>query len=346
MRIYFGTFTRQSTSRGIYTAELNPESGAVSTPVLAGETENPSFLALHPSGDFLFSVCEFTSENGIKYGGVKSFKIHKDGTLSEINRQPFGMRGPCYVSTAQNGSVLLAADYQAGSIASYPVSEKAEINPALSVVQHSGNSLHPKRQNAPHAHSIYQAPDGFILACDLGIDRIKIYRLSGQGSLDAHSEVLIEPGSGPRHLAFHPAKGYIYLINELNSTITVFSYQKGGLKEIQTISALPADFSGPNTSAEIAVHPSGNFIYVSNRGHESIAVYKVNAEDGTLCLSGFIPCQVKTPRHFALSPCGNFLIAAGMDSNTAAVFRVNNGIPIFLNCVEIPSPVCVLFSKK
>ena len=350
--VYFGTYTRgDSGSKGIYVSRLNSESGKLSAPELAVETTNPSFVTLHPSKPLLYAVSEVSGSDGKPAGAVSSFAINKaSGKLTLLNSQPSGGAGPCHVSTDSEGRCLLVANYSGGSCASLGIAEDGSLKPAASVIQHAGTSLNQKRQRGPHAHSANPGPnDRFAFVADLGIDKVQIYRLDpAAATMEAAGFVKVKPGSGPRHFAFHPSGKHAYVINELSLTITAFNFdaEKGTLTPIQDISTVPdnANRIGLST-AEVQVHRSGKFVYGSNRGHDSIAVFKVG-EDGQLSLIEIEPIQGETPRNFGIDPSGNFLLAAGQKSGTISVFRIDQEsgeLEFTGDKIEVGAPVCVKF---
>ena len=350
--VYFGTYTRgDSDSEGIYVSRFNSGSGELSAPELAVKTTNPSFVALHPKKPVLYSVSEVTGSDGKPAGAVSAFAIEKStGKLTRLNSQPSSGSGPCHVSTDSEGRCLLVANYGSGSCASLAIAEDGSLKPAASVIQHAGTSLNQKRQRGPHAHSANPGPnDRFAFVADLGIDKVQIYRLDPDAAtLTEAGFVKVTPGAGPRHFAFHPSGKHAYVINEMALTITAFDFDpgKGTLTPIQDISTVPdtANRIGLST-AEVQVHSSGKFVYGSNRGHDTIAAFKVG-DDGKLSLIEIEPIQGETPRNFGIDPSGNFLLAAGQKSGTISVFRIdqNTGELEFTGSkIEVGAPVCVKF---
>ncbi len=352
MRVYVGTYTGPK-SQGIYQARLDLASGSLSAPELAGETANPSFLAIHPSWRFLYAANEVWGPAGSAGGSVSAFAIAPDtGRLTLLNKVASGGVGPCYVSVDREGRSALAANYGSGSVCVLPIGEDGRLAEATAVVQHSGSGPNPKRQEGPHAHSIQPDPSGrFALAADLGLDKILVYRFdAARGTLAPNDPpaAAVAPGAGPRHLAFHPNGRFVYVINEMASTITAFGYDgaRGVLALRETVSTLPADFRGESFCAEIQVHPSGRFLYGSNRGHDSIAVFAVGADGGTLTPLGHASTQGKTPRNFRIDPTGAYLLVANQGSDTVVVFRIDaagGGLRPTGAAVTVPSPVCLKF---
>ena len=266
-RVYVGTYTN-ARSKGIYLLEFDTATGALTPQGVAAETPSPSFLALHPSGKYLYAANEVNTFDGVPEGGVTGFAIDpKDGKLAEINHQPSGGAGPCYVKVDATGKVLLVANYGGGTIASYPINADGKLGPAASRIAHKGLGPNKARQAGPHAHSIdLDASNQYALVADLGVDKILIYTLDPDQATLAINPVpyaSAKPGAGPRHLAFHPNNKFVYIINELDSTITVndFDHTRGALSTLQTISTLPPEGKKGSTTAEIAVHPSGRFVF-------------------------------------------------------------------------------------
>jgi len=352
-RVYIGTYTGP-TSKGIYLSYFDSATGKLSPPEVAAETTNPSFLALHPGGQWLYAVGEVSSYQGKAEGVVSSFRIDQsNGQLTLLNQQPSGGGGPCHLALDKTGKCLLVANYGSGSVAALPVESDGRLgSPGLSV-QHHGSSLNPQRQAGPHAHFITPDPNNtFVLACDLGLDKVLVYRLSPmQASLtpDDPPSGSLKPGSGPRHLAFNPNGRFLYVINELSSSLTTCSYDpgKGILKELETRSTLPPEFKGENSCAEVQMHPSGSFVYGSNRGHNSIAVFRINPRDGRIQRIEDVACGGKTPRHFALDPSGRWLLVENQDSNNVLVFAVDLSSGRLMPTaekIEVGAPVCLVFA--
>lgn len=351
--VYVGTYTG-SDSKGIYLLELDLTTGKLSEPRLVAETTNPSFLAIHPNGRFLYTVNEIWGKQK-ETPNVSAFLIEpKSGMLELLNRAPSYGAGPCHITVDAHGRHVLIANYGGGSVAVLPIESDGKLGEPTSFIQHTGKGINPKRQEAPHAHSInLDAKNRFALVCDLGLDKVFIYRYDPDGGKLTPNEppfASVAPGAGPRHLAFHPSGKFAYVINELNSTITAFSYDEasGVLNELQTVSTLPDDFAGENTTAEVVIHPSGRFLYGSNRGHDSIAAFAVNEQTGMLKPIGHFPTNGKTPRNFSIEPTGKFLLVANQHSNNIVVFRIDEGTGKLLlsdTIVRVPTPVCIRFTK-
>ncbi|CAN5852924.1 hypothetical protein BH23PLA1_BH23PLA1_13490 [soil metagenome] len=352
MRVYVGTYTRGE-SQGIYQLELDPESGALTSRELAGAVVNPSFLAIHPNGKNLYAVNEVSDFKDSGSGGVAAFEIDpQNGRLSLLGQQPSKGGGPCHIVVDPTGRNALVANYGGGSATVLPIRPDGSLDSPSGFVQHEGSSVNPQRQQEPHAHSINLDPAGrFAFVADLGLDKVLIYQFdpeSGTITPNASPSATVEPGSGPRHFAFHPNGRLAYVINEMTSTVTAFSYDPdtGALTPKQTITTLPEGFVGNNSTAEIVVHPSGQFLYGSNRGHDSIAIFAIDESSGELQPVGHESTRGETPRNFNIDPSGRFLLAANQESDTIAVFRIDEktgqlspvGEP-----VNVPSPVCIKF---
>ena len=350
-RVYVGTYTRNGGSEGIYRFDLDLKSGQATEPQLAAEATNPSFLAIHPNQQFLYSVSEISELDGKKTGGVSAFAIDPEtGDLKLLNQQPSGGAGPCHLVVSPQGTHVLVANYGGGSVAALPIGDDGRLGPPTSVVQHEGSSVNPRRQQGPHAHSINLDKSGrYAVAADLGLDKLLIYRFDPQqGTLTPHDppHAAVAPGAGPRHFAFHPGGKFAYVINELQNTVTAFAWDEetGALSERQTITTLPQDFNGQSYTAEVQVHPSGRFLYGSNRGHDSIAVFRIDQQTGRLSPVGHEPTQGKTPRNFGIDPTGRYLLAENQASDTIVIFRIDQQTGELQptgNVVRVASPVCV-----
>lgn len=349
--VYIGTYTKQS--KGIYAWRFRPATGELIELGLAAETPNPSFLAIHPNRRFLYAVSEISNYEGQKAGAVSAFSIDPvTGKLTFLNRVASKGAGPCHLNTDRTGKCLLVANYGGGSVAAFPIHNDGRLGEASAFIQHTGSSVNPKRQQGPHAHSVNISPDNrFAIVADLGLDQVLVYRLDpGKGSLAANEPpfVKVHPGAGPRHFSFHPGGKFAYVINEMESTVTAFAWdgRLGVLKEVQTVSTLPQDFSGNNSTAEVVVHPSGKYLYGSNRGHDSIAVFAIDPSKGTLKPVEHVPTQGKVPRNFAIDPSGSYLFAANQNSASVVVFRIDGKTGRLSpagKVLEVDSPVCVRF---
>jgi 6-phosphogluconolactonase len=342
LRFYVGTYTKKEGSKGIYLFRLNSESGALTAGGLVAETKNPTFLALHPNRRLLYSVNETEGS-----GGVSAYAIGADNRLAALNSKPSRGAEACHLVVDGTGKYVLVANYGGGSVAALPIHDDGTLGEATGFVQHTGSGPNARRQERPHAHSIY-TQGGFVYACDLGTDQVLIYRLEAQkGTLTPNDPrfAKVPPGSGPRHLAFHD--GFAYVINEMLNTITGFKHDAttGALEQVQEITTLPEGFAGQNTTAEISVHPNGRFLYGSNRGHNSIAVFAIGA-GGRLTFVEHTSTQGRGPRNFALDLSGRWLLAANQETSNIVVFKVDAASGRLTpagQTAELGSPVCVTF---
>jgi 6-phosphogluconolactonase len=330
---------------GIYTCQFNTENGKLE---VCAETaaQNPSYLALHPNGKSMYAVNELSEGDQPTNDTVSAYALdEKTGVPKFLNKQLAYGASPCHVSVEPSGRWAYIATYAGGNVSAYP------IGPDGSLSQSSDHIQHGQSGKVPHAHSINPAPTGeFALVCDLGLDRVFIYRLDVQeGKLRPHDEIEMAAGSGPRHLAYHPNGRLVYVINELNGTANTYAWDAhvGKLEFMQTISTLPESFSGPGWCADIHVHPNGKFVYGSNRGDHSIVIYWVDEAEGKLSRLGFEPTRGMTPRSFVIDPEGKWLLAANQDSDALVVFGINaeGGRLDYLASLEIPTPVCVKFAS-
>lgn len=351
LTVYFGTYT-QNGSRGIYRYQFDTETGALQALGVTEGVVNPSFLALHPSGKYLYAVSEIGQLDGKRTGGVTAFaRDEKTGELTMLNQQPSNGEGPCHLVVDYSGRNVLVANYGGGNVSVLPLGAEGRLDPPSDTEQHEGSSV-TDRQQGPHAHEVQvDATNRFALAADLGLDQLLIYEFDPEhGELLPNKEqayAKLAAGAGPRHFAFHPSGRYVYVINELNSTVTAFQFdaQLGKLDELQVISSLPDDFEGTNYPAEIQVHPSGKFVYGSNRGHDSLAIFTV-LDDGTLRPVGHQKTGGKNPRNFGIDPTGRYLLAANQDSGNVLVFAIDpqtGELSETEHRIEIPMPVCVKF---
>ncbi len=351
--VYFGTYSGGK-SKGIYVGELDLKSGSLQNVTLAAETKNPSFLAIHPSGKFVYAVGEMDQFDGKKSGAVSAYaRDVATGKLTLLNQQPSQGQGPCHIAVDAAGKFAFVANYSSGTAGAFPIGDDGKLGEASAAVKHTGKSVNPQRQQAPYAHSINLDPaNRFAFVADLGIDKVMIYRFdAGKGTLTANDppSVSVPPGGGPRHFAFHPNGKFAYVINEMGSTVTAFTFDatKGSLTEIQTISTLPADFQGNTSTAEVQVHPSGKFLYGSNRGHDSIAIFGIDGATGKLAPIGHESTQGKVPRNFGIDPTGTWLLAANQNSDSVVVFRIDSKTGTLKptgQTVEVGKPVCVKFA--
>jgi 6-phosphogluconolactonase len=341
---FIGTYTTGA-SEGIYTYRFDAGTGALERLSVIGGISNPSWVEVSPSGRFLYAVGEES------HGVIKAYAIDPaTGALTYLNEQLTGGEVPCHISVDPTEAYALLANYGSGSVAMLPIQADGSLSPLTGLVQHQGSSIHPVRQTGPHAHSIIlDAVNGRAFAPDLGIDKLLVYDLDlDNGTLAPHEVpwVRTPTGAGPRHFDIRPNGQFAYLINELASSITVLRYyaDMGVFGEIETVSTLPDDFDGETTCADIHVAPSGKFVYGSNRGHDSIAIFAIGG-DGRLEPLGHEPTQGSTPRNFALDPSGALLLAANQNSGTIVTFHVDAATGLLRptgHVAEVPSPVCVV----
>ncbi len=353
VRVYFGTYTNE-TSKGIYQSVLDTATGKLSPAELAVEIGNPSFLAIHPTNKYLYAVNEISEFRGQPVGSVSAFSIDStSGRLKLLNQESSGGAGPCHLVVDSTGKQVLVANYGGGSVAVLPILNDGHLKPSTSFVQHHGSSVNKDRQSGPRAHSInLDRANKFAVVADLGLDKILIYRFEGNdGILTANKPpaVNVSPGRGPRHFAFHPSVNFAFVNNELTSSVTSFTYNPilGSLTEIDTLSTLPESAKPQdNSTAEVVVHPSGKFVYVSNRGHDSLAIFQCDQTTGRLTASGHQSTGGKTPRNFSIDHSGQFLLAANQSTNNVVVFRIdlNTGaLTSTGHSIEVGSPVCIRF---
>lgn len=342
-------------AKGIYRSEFDTTTGSLSKPELAAEAANPNFVAIHPNGKFLYAVANI-KVNGKSQGGVIGYSLDpKTGALTKLNEQPSGGAGPCHVSVDRAGKNVLIACYSGGSINAFPIGEDGKLKEATGFVQHKGKGAEPKRQDSPHAHSINLSKDNrFAIVADLGLDQLLVYKLDvDKGTLTPNDPpyTATAPSAGPRHFAFHPTADLAFVINELNSTLSSMSYDpaKGTFKTLATVSTLPKDFKGNNSTAEVVVHPNGKFVYGSNRGHNSIAAFKLDEKTGELSLIGHATQDIKTPRNFNIDPSGRYALVGSQDGNSVAVFKIDPSTGELKptgNKVEVGTPICIRFLAK
>ncbi|MDB6121575.1 MAG: pgl 1 [Pedosphaera sp.] len=351
--MYVGTYTGAK-SEGVYAYTMDLSNGSFTPMGLVSKTPNPTFLDLDSKHGYLYAVNEIEQFEGKPAGAVSAFSIDRTtGKLTLLNQRSSGGSGPCQITLDGKQKNVLVANYGGGSVAVLPIAKDGGLGEASIVIQHQGKSVNPERQQGPRAHCMtVDAGSRFAFACDLGMDKVVIYRLDSEKGTLAPNEpafVPVKPGAGPRHLTFSPNGRQAYLINELDSTVVVFGYDPihGALKELQTVSTLPTDFKATNYGAEIEVHASGKFLYASNRGHNSIAVFAIDPAKGTLTLVEHQSTQGKTPRHFSIDPTGRFLIAANQDSDSLVVFGINlesGRLKPTGQVLKVGAPVCVKFT--
>ena len=343
--MYIGTYTNGD-SEGIYHVPFDQQTGEAGEVTLASSTENPSFLAVGPGGGYIYTVNE--EVKGQQDAAVTAWKIEEDGSLTESDRISSEGAYACYISVTE--SFALVANYGGGSVLSIPIDSPGSFGGPTQLITHEGNGPDSTRQEGPHAHSIVVSPDKkFALAADLGADKVMVYEISDDGMLMAADQGFIQmaPGSGPRHIAFHPGRNNMYVINELNNTVSVFEYTGDQFEDKQHISTLPEGYSGVSYCADIHVHPSGRFLYGSNRGHDSIVVYAI-AEDGTLSVVQHFSNDVNWPRNFHITDNGKYILIANERGDSIVIGEIDKESGMITDTgrrINVPAPVCVLQIK-
>lgn len=360
--LFVGTYTEpilfgtgkilQGKGEGIYVYAFDPDAMSLRPVSLAKGIRNPSYLCFSKDGSFVYAVNELKEYQGGKSGSISAFSFDRGtGALKFLNSRPTRGTDPCHVALDNTGKFAAVSNFMSGSVIVYKIREDGSLGDEASYMQHRGSSVNAVRQAGPHAHSSIFSPDnGFMYVPDLGLDRVVAYAFDqGTGALEERGSraMTAEPGAGPRHLEFSSDGSRAYVINELASTLSVFSLKEGGsFSEIQRIPTLPEGFEGQSTCADVHLSPSGDCLYASNRGHDSIAWYRVDSGSGLLEAGGFESTRGRTPRNFALDDSGKYLFAANQDSDTIAVFDVESekGRPLFTGRVlEVPTPVCLRF---
>ena len=360
--VFIGTYTEnirfgtgavlEGRGKGIYIYRMDPDSGTLTHYRTAEGIVNPSYLCPSPDKRFLYSVNELKIYEGKASGSVSAFSVDPASReLRLLNKKPTRGTDPCHVCLNDAGTRLFVSNFMSGSVCVFPVRQDGGLGEALQFIQHEGAGIDPRRQAGPHAHSLtLDARNRFAFVPDLGLDKVMVYAFdpeSGRPLVPGKTPfVKVPPGAGPRHFEFHPGGKFAYLINELASSMTAFRYDAaaGALEELQTVPTVPAGYGGRNTCADVHIAPSGNFIYGSNRGHDSIVIYKIDEATGLLEYAGHESTQGKTPRNFAVEPSGRFLLAANQDSDTIVTFRIDGeaGRLSRAHVTEVPTPVCVI----
>lgn len=335
---------------GIGVYRMDPASGALAHAATVEGPTSPSYLVLHPRLPVLYAVEE------LEEGAVSAFRFDPgSGAAMPLGRQQSGGSSPAHLCVDRSGEWLLVANYGSGTVAVLPIGDDGSLGAATHTVRHGGRGVHPERQTQPHAHCVAVDPaNRFALVADLGLDKVMLYRFdAARGTLLPHDPpaAAIQPGAGPRHLAFHPSGRWVYVINELDSTLVACTYDaaEGRLEPVQRVSTLPEGFAGTSTTAAVRVAPSGRFVYGSNRGHDSIAVFAVDPAVGTLTYVEHVSTEGQTPRDFNIDPTGRFLLAANQDSDTIVTFRVDperGTLTSTGHVIEAMSPVCVVFGDE
>lgn len=350
--VYVGTYTVRN-SQGIYAYSFDSDSGNLRLLGLAAETTNPTFLAVDRLRSLVYAVEETSNYKDQPSGALRAYTADlRTGRLTLLNEIASKGTGPCYIAFDKTGRYLLAANYHSGSIAIFPRLEDGQLGQASAFVQHQGGKPLTVRQQGPHAHAICTSPNNdLVIVADLGLDKLLLYRFdetTGRLADDEATYGMVEEGAGPRHLAFHPNGRFVYVLNELASTVTQFAFDatSASLQTVRTVSGLPGGFRGHSDAAHLQIDALGRFLYISNRGHNSIAVFSVDGLDGTLNLVQHISTQGKTPRGFVLDPSGEWLLAGNEDTDSVAVFRISReaGKLVFVQLIPgIPSPAFLIF---
>ena len=354
--LYVGTYTEAGRRDGIFLLRMDSRTGALRQVGALDAGPNPSFLALHPTGRTLYAVNEVTEMSGKATGSIRAFTIDAEsGALTLLNEQPSEGAAPCYVSTDRKGRVVLVANYVSGTLAVLPVGDTGALARASQIVQHIGSGPVTARQDRAHAHYIMpHASNRFVLAADLGVDRVLVYRFDDERGTLEHvegSDAVMPPGTGPRHLAFHPSLPLVFVAGELNSTVSALRFDPatGALSPFQTLSTLPASWSGTNFPADIHVSPTGRTLYISNRGHNSVAVFSIAADTGRLQQIQVMPTGGDWPRNFSLDPTGRWVLVANQRSGSVVVFERDGEtgrLTPTSQRIDLPSPVCLRFQAS
>lgn len=351
--VFLGTGGNKT--KGIYRVEFDSATGKLGKVELAAEAVNPGFLAIHPKNTHLFAVGGITNAEGKKVDGVMSFTLDaKTGELKPINQQPSVGAGPCHINCDREGKHVLVANYGGGSTTVLPFDKNGKLSEASCFVQHKGSSIDKGRQSGPHAHSVnLDAAGKFAMVADLGLDKVLVYKYdSATGKIEPNEPPAVDtpPGGGPRHFAFHPSGKFAYVCNEMASSVTAMTFDssKGEFKTLNTVTTLPKEHKG-NSTAETVVHPNGKFVYVSNRGHNSIAIFAIDEKSGEVKALGHQGEGVNVPRNFNIDPTGKWMIVGNQQGNSIVVFEVDDKTGQLKTTdqkAEVPAPICVRFVPK
>ena len=344
-RAYVGNYTNKTESKGIYEFNFDLATGKMSALELAGETKDPSWVIVHPTGKYLYAANERGKESTISAFAIEA----KSGKLTLLNTMPALGEDPCHLAIDRTGKFLLTANYSSGNVAVFPILPDGKLGEHTALVTDQGQpGPNTKRQEGPHAHWIGTSEDNrFVYVSDLGLDKVFAYKFdASKGTLIAADSAVAKPGTGPRHVAFSSDGKFMYVVGELESTVTVFANDKEGFHSLQVVPMLPASFSGRNDAAEIEIHPSGKFLYASNRGHDSMVVFAIDPKPGALTQVQDVPTGGQEPRHFALDPTGQFLLAENQNTNAIVEFRVDQTTGKLTptgETLSVPSPICISF---
>jgi 6-phosphogluconolactonase len=364
--VYVGTYTEpirfgtgkilEGKGEGIYRFRWNAATGALTLDGVTRGVVNPSYLAFGPRGRFLYAVNELKTYEDRPTGTISAFAVEEStGELTFLNRQLTHGTDPCHAVVDEAGRFVFVSNFMSGSVCVLPIRDDGSLGEASDFVQHLGSGIDPVRQKGPHAHSVtLDRANRFAFVPDLGLDKLMVYKFDrARGMIEPHSVpwIKVKPGAGPRQVAFHPTGRFGFLINELDSTITVLSYDgtKGVFKALQVVPTLPSDFHGHSTCAEIQVSPGGRFLYGSNRGHDSIVIYRIDARTGRLTHVGHESTHGRTPRNFGIDPTGRYLLVANQDTDTIVTFRIDprtGRLGPTGAVAEVPTPVCVKFLRR
>jgi len=352
--MFAGTYTRTGRSKGIYSFSVDSSTGTATQTHVTEGISNPSYVAVHQNKKNLYAVAEVEESSGVPGGALFAYSIDSpDGKLTRLNQQSTGGPGPCHVSIDATGKFAIVANYGGGSICVLPIDDDGSLKPYSQFIQHHGGTkVNERRQEKAHAHSINIAPDNRkVIVADLGMDQLRVYdfdQSTGNLTFNEEASAASAPGGGPRHFEFHENGKWAYAINELGCTVTAYQYDaaSGKLSEINTLSTLPEDYDGQNTTADIHIHPNGKFVYGSNRGHNTLAIFSINDRNGSVKFVGDQSTGGKTPRNFSIHPDGKFLYAANQDTDNILQFEVNGGTGELEPVQEIkcPMPVCLKFA--
>lgn len=358
--VYIGTYTEPilfgtgkvlvGKGKGVYVYEMDTQSGLMRFVGVKEGVVNPSYIAFGHDGKHVYAVNELKMYNGHASGTVSAFEMgQKTEELQFLGLQMTMGTDPCHLALDHSGKFLAVANFRTGSVSVFPILKDGSLGEKTAFVQHTGSSIDPKRQAGPHAHSvIFDPTNRYLLVPDLGIDKIVVYEFDSETGSIVYSQeksISVIAGSGPRYLEYHPSGTFAYLINELNSTVTAFRVNNQGalLSEIQNISALPEGFEGESTCADLHIVPSGQYLYASNRGHDSLAIFAIDQSSGELELIGFESTKGKTPRNFAIDPSGKFLLVGNQDTDNIVVFKIERDGTLrdtYIQ-IEVPTPVCI-----
>ena len=346
--VFVGSYAGADES-GIHAFRFDSTTGELTNVGSFGGIASPSFLVVHPNRQWLYAVSEASNAHHGGSGAVNALRFdQQSGAIETINQQSSGGSAPCHLAIDATGRYLIASNYTSGSVIMYRIEDDGSLSPATHFVQHQGSSVNPSRQEGPHAHSATLTPDNrFVIVADLGLDQLIVYALdTAAGTLHPHAITRTQPGAGPRHVAFHPNGRHVYVGNELGNTVNVYDYDaaNGTLQELQSLATVPAG-APESYVADIHVSPAGDRVYVSNRGHDSIAVYAVE-QDGRLSPVGMPSCGGNWPRNFAIAPGGNFLLVANQYSDNVAVLPVASGdagLGAASTSADVSKPSCIQF---